>query len=46
VRATEDSAGRRRLLVEPAGGKRFLLDTKYEAGLHGLPFPDATAARK
>jgi hypothetical protein len=41
VRATEDSAGRRRLVVVPADGKRFLLDTKYEAGLRGLPFPEA-----
>jgi hypothetical protein len=46
LRATEDSAGRRRLVVAPAGGKGFLLDTRYEAGLHGLPFPDATVTGK
>jgi tetratricopeptide (TPR) repeat protein len=43
LRATEDSAGRRRLQVTRSGGKPFLLDTKYEAGLHGLPFPDRSA---
>jgi hypothetical protein len=40
LRATEDSSGRRRLQVARPGGKPFLLDTRYEAGLHGLPFPD------
>lgn len=40
LRATEDSAGRRRLQVARPGGKPFLLDTRYEAGLHGLPFPE------
>jgi hypothetical protein len=39
LHATEDSAGRRRLQVSRPGGKPFLLDTKYEADLHGLPFP-------
>jgi hypothetical protein len=46
LHATEDSAGRRRLRVSPPGGKPFLLDTKYEAGLHGLPFPDTVKTTK
>jgi hypothetical protein len=39
LHATLDSAGQRRLSVSRPGGKAFLLDTKYDAGLHGLPFP-------
>jgi hypothetical protein len=39
-----DDAGGNRLEVARPGGKRFQLDTKYNAGLRGLPFPGEKTA--
>ena len=36
----KDSSGLWRLVVSRSGGKAFNLDTRYGAGLTGLPFPD------
>ena len=41
--ATErDSTGLWHIVVSRPGGKSFRLDTRYGAGLAGLPFPDGT----
>jgi hypothetical protein len=36
----KDSTGLWRVLVSPPGSKSFSLDTRYGAGLAGLPFPE------
>lgn len=38
----KDSAGIWRIVVSLSGGKAFRLDTRYGAGLAGLPFPEGT----
>jgi len=39
----KDSAGLWRILVSRPGTKTFALDTRYGAGLAGLPFPDGAS---
>jgi hypothetical protein len=41
----KDPKGTWRIAVTPGGGKPFLLDTRYGAGLRGMPFPSAEPSR-
>jgi hypothetical protein len=40
----EDTTGIWRIEARPSKGKRIVLDTRYGAGLGGMPFPTAAAA--